>query len=145
MPDSPEDPEVVAFFTAFESASESLDIGALTACFADSFMAADPSGAQPVPRAAFLSILPKRKALFTAAGIANVSLTGLEHRSLDDSYVIAHTTWTAERDDSRLGEAPVTLLSTFILNRTVDGLRIVFYLNHKNLDDALSPGRDATS
>jgi len=74
-----------------------------------------------------------------------VSLTGLEQRSLDDSYVLAHTTWTAERDDSLVGEDPVTLLSTFILHRAADGLRIVFYLNHKNLDDALSPGRDATS
>jgi len=145
MPDTPEDREVVDFFAAFGTASASLNTGALTACFAESFMAADPSGAQPVLRAAFLSILPKRKALFTAAGIANVSLTGLEHRSLDDSYVLAHTSWTAERDDSRVGEEPVTLLSTFILHRTADGLRIVFYLNHRNLDDALSPGLDATS
>ena len=79
MPDTPEDREVVDFFTTFQTASDSLDTDALAACFAESFMAADPSGAQPVPRTTFLSILPKRKAMFTAAGIANASLTGIEH------------------------------------------------------------------
>lgn len=78
MLDTPEGHKVVGFFTAFGAASDSMDTDALTACFAESFMAADPSGAQPVPRAAFLSVLPKRKAMFTAAGIASVSLTGLE-------------------------------------------------------------------
>jgi ketosteroid isomerase-like protein len=139
MPDKPEDREVVDFFTRFETASDSLDIDALTACFADSFMAADPSGTQPVPRKAFLSILPQRKAMFTAAGIGKVSLTDLDHQSLDDSYVLAHTTWTAQRDNGGGDRTAVTLLSTFILHRTADGLRIVFYLNHRNLDDVLSP------
>ena len=145
MPDTPEDREVTDFFTTFANASDTLDTDALAVCFAETFMAADPSGTQPVPRAAFLSVLPKRKALFTAAGIANVFLTDLEQRDLDDAYVLARTTWTAERDGSRTREDPVTLLSTFILHRTTDGLRIVFYLNHKNLDEVLSAGRDATS
>jgi hypothetical protein len=144
MPGTSEDREIVDFFTTFGNASDSLDTDALTACFAETFMAADPSGAQPVPRAAFLFVLPKRKALFAAAGIATVSLTGLEHRSLDESYVLAHTTWTAERDGSQAGQDPVTLLSSFILHRTGDGLRIVFYLNHKNLDDVLAPDSGAT-
>lgn len=43
-----------------------------------------------------------------------------------------------------MGQDPVTLLSTFILHRTADALRIVFYLNHKNLDDIPSPGPHAT-
>ena len=141
MPDTPEDREVVDFFTTFEIASDSMDTEALTACFAESFMAADPAGAQPVPRAAFLAVLPRRKDLFTEAGITHVSLTGLDYRNLDDSYVLAHTTWNAEREATRTTDGPVTLLSTFILHRAAEGLRIVFYLNHHNLDDVLSRGR----
>ena len=38
----------------------------------------------------------------------------------------------------------MTLLSTFILHRTTDGLRIVFYLNHKHLTDVLTPDAHAT-
>ena len=101
MPDTSEDREVVDFFTAFGTASDSLDLNALAACFAESFMAADPSGAQPVPRAALLATLPRRKALFAAAGIARVSLTGLEHHNLDESYVLAHTTWAGDAKTTR--------------------------------------------
>jgi ketosteroid isomerase-like protein len=142
MPGTPEDREVTDFFTAFANASDTLDTDALAVCFEETFMAADPSGTQSVPRAAFLSVLPRRKAMFTAAGTAKVSLTDLEHRDLDDAYVLAHTTWTAERDGSQTREDPLTLLSTFILHRTSEGLRIVFYLNHRNLDDVLSAGHD---
>ena len=53
MPEHGQDREVAEFFAIFEEASESLDTGALTGCFAESFMAADPSGAQPVPRSGF--------------------------------------------------------------------------------------------
>lgn len=42
------------------------------------------------------------------------------------------------------GQDSVTLLSTFILHRTTDGLRIVFYLNHKDLTDVLTPDAHAT-
>ncbi len=127
------DADVVDFFEAFSAASDSLDPDALAACFAETFMAADPSGAQPVPRDAFLAVLPRRKALFEAAGIGRVALTALDSTSLDESYVLARTTWTGEREGTRSGESPATLSSTFILRRTADGLRIVFYLNHKDL------------
>ena len=143
MTSTSDDREVTDFFTLFQNASDSLDADALAGCFAESFMAADPSGAQPVPRAAFLAVLPRRKELFATAGIGRVTLTEITHRNLDEHYLLAHTTWTAERHGSSVGQEPVTLLSTFILRRTDDGLRIVFYLNHRDLDDIISPGSDA--
>ena len=139
MANTSEDLQVTDFFRTFERASDSLDTDALATCFAESFMAADPSGAQPVPRSAFLSVLPRRKDMFEAAGIGRAYLTGLDHQSLDENYLLAYTTWTAERQGgSAAGQAPVTLLSTFILRRTNDGLRIVFYLNHRDLADVLA-------
>ena len=139
MASTTEDREVTDFFGTFERASETLDPDALVMCFADTFMAADPSGAQPVPRQAFLSVLPRRKEMFAAAGIARVWLSGLNHRSLDENYILAQTEWTAERQDGSAGQSAVTLLSSFVLRRTEDGLRIVFYLNHRDLAEVLAP------
>ena len=132
------DREVREFFARFESASESLDNDTLRACFSEVFMAADPTGAQPVPLAGFLSVLPQRKEMF-AAGIGPASLTDLTHIDLDEHYVLVHTTWTTERRDASDGAGSVTLLSSYILRRSSDGLRIVFYLNHKDLADVLRP------
>ena len=139
MPEQGQDREVAEFFAIFEEASESLDTGALTGCFAEAFMAADPSGAQPVPRAGFLSVLPGRKELFAAAGIGRVSLADLTYIDLDEHYLLVHTTWAAPRQGGSAGPGSVTLRSSFILRRTDDGLRIVFYLNHKDLNDILTP------
>ena len=102
-------------------------------------MAADPTGTQPVPLEGFLSVLPRRKEMFAAAGIGRVTLTDLTHISLDEHYVLVHTTWTSERRDATDGAGAVTLLSSYILSRSSDGLRIVFYLNHKDLADLLRP------
>jgi hypothetical protein len=139
MTGTSQDSEVREFFARFESASESLDNDTLGACFAEVFMAADPTGAQPVPLAGFLSVLPRRKELFATAGIGPVTLTDLTHNDLDEHYVLVHTTWTADRRDATKGAGSVALLSSYILRRSSDGLRIVFYLNHKDLADLLRP------
>ena len=102
-------------------------------------MAADPTGTQPVPLEGFLPVLPRRKEMFAAAGIGRVTLTDLTHIDLDEHYVLVHTTWTTERRDASDGAGSVTLLSSYILRRSSDGLRIVFYLNHKDLADVLRP------
>ena len=133
-----QDREVREFFARFEDASESLDADALVGCFADAFMAADPSGAQPVPLAGFLSVLPRRKAMFAAAGVGRASLTDLTFSNLDEHYLLVRTRWIAERQGGSAGQHSVTLRSTFILRHTEDGLRIVFYLNHQDLAEILS-------
>jgi hypothetical protein len=116
-----------------------LDNDTLRACFADVFMAADPTGVQPVPLAGFLSVLPRRKEMFAAAGIGPATLTDLTQIDLDEHYVLVNTAWTAEHRDATDGAGSVTLLSSYVLRRSSDGLRIVFYLNHKDLTALLSP------
>jgi ketosteroid isomerase-like protein len=129
------DNQVEAFFATFTAASEQLDLDRLAELFAETFLAADPAGAQPVPRQAFLAALPRRAELFAAAGIARVVLTGLQHQVLDDTYVLARTDWRAERTGA---STPVRLSSTFILRRDADRLQVVFYLNHQDLAQTLS-------
>jgi ketosteroid isomerase-like protein len=128
--------QVQAFFDTFAAASEQLDLDRLAELFAETFLAADPAGAQPVGRQAFLQALPRRAELFAAAGIARVVLADLQIQALDDSYVLARTQWRAERTGA---SAPVRLASTFILHRDGDRLQVVLYLNHQDLARALSP------
>jgi hypothetical protein len=134
------DAQVREFFTMFEQASNTLDLAALTSCFADVFMAADPSGARPVPLPAFLDFLPRRAELFAAAGVGPMSLANLNCQILDESYILAHTTWSGERVVSTSGPTAVELSSSFVLHRRSDGLRIVFYLNHQDLTPVLTAG-----
>jgi ketosteroid isomerase-like protein len=129
------DGQVQAFFATFTAASDQLDLARLAELFAETFLAADPVGVQPVPRQAFLRALPRRAELFAAAGITRVVLADLQHQSLDNTYVLARTDWRAERTEA---STPVRLSSTFILRRDADRLRVVFYLNHQDLTRVLS-------
>jgi ketosteroid isomerase-like protein len=129
------DGQVQAFFDTFAAASDQLDVDRLADLFAETFLAADPAGTQPVPRQAFLNALPRRAELFRAAGITRVVLTDLQHHALDDTYVLARTDWRAERTTAA---TPVRLSSTFILRRDADRLQVVLYLNHQDLTRALS-------
>jgi ketosteroid isomerase-like protein len=130
------DGQVEAFFDTFAAASDQLDLDRLAELFAETFLAADPAGVQPVPREAFLRVLPRRAELFAAAGITRVALTDLQHQPLDDTYVLARTDWRAERQGA--ASTAVRLSSTFILRRDADRLRVVFYLNHQDLTRVLS-------
>jgi ketosteroid isomerase-like protein len=129
------DGQVQAFFDTFAAASDQLDVDRLAGLFAGTFLAADPAGAQPVPRQAFLHALPRRAELFAAAGITRVVLAELQYHALDDTYVLAKTLWHGER---ARGSTPVRLSSTFILRRDGDRLQVVLYLNHQDLARTLS-------
>jgi hypothetical protein len=133
VPDPTLDEQVRTFFDAFTSASDDLDLDALGELFDETFLAADPDGARPVPRPLFLQALPRRAELFAAAGITRVVLTDVAHEALDGSYVLARTGWRAER-----AAGPVGLSSTFLLRRDGDRLRVVLYLNHQDLREVLS-------
>ncbi|HJT99847.1 MAG TPA: DUF4440 domain-containing protein [Actinomycetes bacterium] len=136
MPDPTLDDQVRGFFDRFAGASDALDVEALGELFDDTFLAADPDGTRPVPKALFLQALPRRAELFAAAGIARVTLADLEHQALDDSYVLVRTRWLGERTGD--GAAPVGLASTFLLRRDGERLRVVLYLNHQDLRRVLS-------
>jgi ketosteroid isomerase-like protein len=141
MPDPTLDDQVREFFDRFTAASDGPDVEALGELFGETFLAADPAGARPVPRELFLQALPRRAELFAAAGITRVVLEDLRHEALDDTYVLARTGWRGERVAAD-GEAaaPLRLDSSFLLRRDGDRLRVVLYLNHQDLRAVLSAG-----
>jgi len=135
MPDPVVETRICDFFDVFAAASQRLDREVLGGCFAEVFMSADPAGTHVVPREAFLDFLPRRAALFAAAGVASPALASISHTVLDDHYVLVDTTWTAER--TAPGAGPVTLSSSFVVHLAADGPQIVFYLNHHDLAQLL--------
>ena len=126
MPDS----RVPEFFDAFGDASGDLKLDALGSLFADPFLAADATGARPVPLDLFLQALPRRATLFADAGLGRAVLTTLSWDRLDDHYLLARTEWSCP---SLTGGDPKRLASSFLLHDDGDRLRIVLYLNHEGL------------
>ncbi len=121
---------VADFLDRFSLGSDRLDPEVLAGCFADTFLAGDADGTRPVPRAAFLEALPRRREMFERAGIGPAALAGSSFDRLDDHYVLLRTTWAAPRTD---GGGAVELSSSFLLYRDADAYVAVAYLNHRGL------------
>ncbi len=126
--------DVRVFFDEFERNSSAMDLDAIGRQFADVFMSADPAGVVPVPKAAFLAVLPKREKMFSSAGVTRIRLTAVRETALDSKYALATTDWIAELSDG--DEIP--LMSTFILRREGSSLVVVFYLNHQDIGQVLA-------
>jgi hypothetical protein len=98
--------------------------------FAEVFLVGDAGGARPVTREAFLDALPLRAEMFARAGVGEPLLDRVAVTELDQHYLVARTEWTAPR---RGGDA-VRLVSSYLLHRDGDDLRVVVYLNHRGVN-----------
>ena len=126
--------DIHAFFKEFERAGNALDAEAICLHFADTFMNADPGGAVPVPKAAFLAALSGREKVFASIGVTGTRLNSINETRLDDNYVLVDTEWACEMVSSEA--EPLTLSSAFILHRDEGGaFKIVFYLNHQDIPE----------
>jgi hypothetical protein len=125
--------EIQDFFEAFERNSSTLDLDRIGAQFADTFLSADPRQVMSVPKTAFLAALPRRQALFDAAGITAMELVAVDEQVLDERHRLAATEWDARRTDG----SSVKLASTFILRREGSAFVVIFYLNHQDLTEVL--------
>lgn len=122
--------EVQRFFEEYERQSNLQDSGGVVAQFADVFMFADSAGARVVSASDLAAGISKRKRLFDGVGRSSTSLVSLKARELSERYVLAETEWLVRFDRDEAGEIP--LRSSFVVHRSEDGPRIVFYLVHQN-------------
>jgi hypothetical protein len=127
------DQEVEDFLKRFEINANVGSAGEIVEQFADVFMAADPSGARAVPSSKLLMAIPQRKKMFESVGGGTTALASVEQTRLDDRYVLLKTEWLMKLDRGGGPGEVLTLRSTFVLYRSDDGLKIVFYLNHEDL------------
>jgi hypothetical protein len=129
--------EVSAFLASFERNANSGDAVEVAAQFADTFMAADASGARAVPSSALLRAIPERRKMFEQLGSSVTTLASVEEMRLDDRYVLLKMEWLMKFES---GSREVTLRSTFVVHRSDEGWKVVFYLNHEDLAAVLGAG-----
>jgi hypothetical protein len=126
------DPDVRAFINEFERRGDDpeSDTGDQ---FADMFVVADPTQAVVIGRDILLASLPSRREMFSNAGVGSARLVEASQLELDDRHVLVTSDWDADRS----GLEPVRLESTFLLRREPGGLRILVYLNHRDISTVL--------
>ncbi len=126
--------DIELFFKTYEQRINSGDIPALVAQFSDAFLAAGAQGAQPVRAVDFAVALPKRKQLFDSLGCRSTSLVSFEPVALDGRYTLVRTRWQMVFDRAQgAAEEEVLADSTFIVDDSDSGLKIVFYLAHQDI------------
>jgi hypothetical protein len=137
------DTEVEDFLKGFEINANVGSAEEIMEQFADVFMAADPSGTRAVPSSKLLMAIPQRKKLFESVGLGATALASVEQTMLNDRYVLLKTEWLMKLDRGSGPGEDLILRSTFVLYRSNDGLKIVFYLNHEDLASLLREGISA--
>ena len=129
--------EVEGFLKKYEINSNVGDAEEVVKQFADVFMAADRGGARAVPSSVLLMAIPQRRKLFESVESCVTTLASVKQTRLDEGYVLLETEWLVKFDRGRGRCEDLTLRSTFVVYRSDDGMRIVFYLSHQDLTSVL--------
>jgi hypothetical protein len=131
--------EVRAFFEKYEKNIGAPDPTVVAAQYGESFVFAGLQGAQSVNRDDFLKALPRRQEFFKASGLRSSGIQRLEEARIDNSCVMVKAYWRMQFEQPRVRPAEIIVSATYVLHRRVEGLRIVFQLDH---DDLLQRARD---
>lgn len=129
------------FFKTYEQGANTFDPDLVTAQYADSFLAADPNGAQCMRNDdAFRKAFPERKAFFRKIGFKSAKVLGIQESPLDANYTAAKVHWLMvfEKDPGRPRE--FRFFITYMLFGHGEGMRIVFYLSHEDEQKAMRDG-----
>jgi hypothetical protein len=126
-PSTTEARDVRALFEELESADDE----AAAALFADTFLSLDPASASVVTNEQLRAALPRRSAMFAAAGVRATRLEHLHTRALDERHQLVSTSWTTALVDP--DAEPLTLRSTYVVRLVDASWRIVLYLNHDDI------------
>jgi hypothetical protein len=121
------------FFHAFQKNTASGDIAAQTAQFAETFLAANPAGAQAVRNSDFALALPRRKQLFDKLGCTSTMLESLRETALDARYVLANTEWRMTFNSAGGKREEVIAGSVFIVDTGSDPFKILLYLARQDI------------
>jgi hypothetical protein len=120
-----------SFFALLEAGPA--DLTTLARLYAPAIVVAGPTGSQVVTIDNLLLGVQKRKQLFEAAGCQRTELVHLEETPLDDRYTLTRTEWRWQFARPDRAPTEITLPSTFIVERTSEGPRIVLYLMHADV------------
>jgi|GEM_PF-1460368 hypothetical protein len=129
---------VSRFFALYARETAEDNLPAVVSHFAEAFLFAGPSGAQPVRASDFAAALPKRKALFDQLGSQPTQLTAIHETPLDSRYVLARTTWRFSflRDnqpDHHFDTDSTFLIDTGLPGTSESDFKILLYLPHQDI------------
>ena len=130
-------PTIRDFFEGLEISSETGNTTVLVNLFADPLVVASSNGARVVKATDLARMIPKRKEMLDAAGCQGAKLVSLNETRLDDHYSMVRTEWRWRVTSHGNESQEITLPSTYIVRRSSDGLRIVFYLAHGDITEVL--------
>lgn len=130
-------PTIKTFFEQYENNSNALDLNRIGSQYADTFMFADPSGTRIIEKEKFLAALPKRQEFFQAAGHKSTRVLSLDETALDDHYVMVRARFVMRFEKASAPPLDAQLDSTFIFYIHDDSPKIVFHIEHEELQQAL--------
>jgi hypothetical protein len=129
--------EVRVFLEKYEANANAGSADEIVTQFADVFMAADPSGARAVPSSVLLMAIPQRRELFERVGSSVTTLASVKQTRLDERYVLLETEWLVKFERAGGLNEELSLRSAFVVHRSGDGLKVVFYLSYEDLTEVL--------
>ena len=129
---------VSSFLALYARETAEDNLSAVISHFADTFLFAGPSGAQPILASEFAAVLPKRKALFDQLGSQPTQLIAINETPLDSRYVLARTTWhfsfVSESTPAQQFDTDSTfLIDTGLPSTRESDFKILLYLPHHDI------------
>lgn len=110
------------------------DDAAVTAKFAELFMAGGPAGIMAVRAVDFAKALPKRRQLFADLGLRSSSLVAVDQRPLTGRFWLVTTQWRMTFVERKAGGAEgIESETVFIVDTCADSFRIVMFLHNQDV------------
>lgn len=129
---------VSRFLALYARETAENNLPAVVSHFAETFLFAGSSGAQPVRASDFAAALPKRKVLFDQLGSQTAQLIAIHETPLDSRYVLARTTWRFSFVRENQPDENFDTDSTFLIDTGLPGtaegdFKILLYLPHQDI------------
>ena len=121
------------FMFTFERNTSSIDSAAVVSQFADTFIAAGPTGSTLVPAAAFAQTLPSRKQYFDKAGRRQSTLVARRDTRIGERYVLVDTQWQMGFVPVDKPDLSLTVGSSFLIDMGGSQPKILAYLTHQDI------------
>jgi len=124
-----------AFFKQYEQAISESDLSAIATRYADAFMFGGPQGVRSIKKDDFLKAVPRRREYFASIGLLESKVISIDETSLDAKYLLVKTVWSMTFAKPTGSNKEIRTSATYILERTGEGLVIVFQIDHQDLTE----------
>ena len=130
-------PVVKEFFERYEHGSNTLDLDIIASEYDDVFMFADPNGVRVVEKQRFLGALPARREFVKSHGHQFTKVVSCTDSPLDERYVLVRVQVLMHFAQASAPPVDAHLDSTYILYLQENSPKIVFQLEHQDLQQAM--------